>query len=490
MFWIWLLAAVSASPTCPSGQCTSIMGACVPSTSSVLCGECDWTGWVDNSVCVPAIPAAPCAPGKCLGTAGECLDSGYGVRCAECFYAGYLLGGMCECYSPLAVPAQHCSSRFEPDRAEEILVTRVDSAWCEPFQSHELGCFADGPRVEYGQPGMFTPSACCSEIYGPPIGQLVEDGSLGWQECNTYGTFDPDEPAGVSPWRTCSGHGRWDPQLYRCVCSDRWNALAIGVDFLDDTPVYSCRECFGFWGPRPTMTEPAAEVLVLHCSLPLTPDENGDLLECSGHGDFVGGNCVCHADEVNGYWALRTIEDVFTRTYTNGSVVQEVHRVATCLNCAPGAGGAGCLNPNAAPVPSVTTLSPTPLDECLLCSAETYPGTMLIEASFMQITAVPAIQRCCDPGYTRIDSDNTIVSIGGTCDNAADFLGLTWCAQLSGCTAYTWLRVFNGTEFRFVQSTSFNVKLSPNSGSGRACPPSQAPTRTPTAFPTAYPSPI
>lgn len=491
MFWLLLL--VSATTACPLGQCTTIAGDCVPSILGVQCGECDWTAWLDGSTCVPNLPPTPCAPGSCRGTSGECLPSDYGVRCSECFYRGYLApGGVCVCYSTLAVPALHCASPFPTDRTEESLVATVDSVWCEAFQSHMLGCFATVPRIEYGESGVSTPSACCSDIYGPPIGQLVEDGSIGWQECNTYGTFDPDEPAGVSPWRTCSGHGRWNAQTYRCECSDRWNGLRIGVDFFDSAAaVYSCRECFGFWGPRPTMTEPAQEVEKLHCSVLMAPDENGDMLECAGHGDFVDGVCVCYADEVNGYWALRTIEDTFIRTYTNGSRVQEIHRIAVCLNCAAGAGGTLCLNPNASPpTDSVVTTAPSPPNDCLLCSDEQYPGTALRDVEYLRVLAVPIIQQCCDPGYTRIDSDNTIVTMGGTCDGSADFLGLMWCMQLGGCTAYTWTKVFNGTEFRFVQASEINLVLSPNSGSGRTCPPTHTPTSMPTSYPTAYPTSI
>jgi hypothetical protein len=123
-----------------------------------------------------------------------------------------------------------------------------------------------------------------------------------WQECNTYGSFDPDEPLKLSYFRTCSGHGIWDPEKYHCNCDSRWNAFEIGKSPFDNTTVYSCKKCFGFWGPAPPVTTPLAEVTALHCNLLFTPDEKGDLKECGGHGVFENGACNCHQSQSQGFW--------------------------------------------------------------------------------------------------------------------------------------------------------------------------------------------
>lgn len=83
--------------------------------------------------------------------------------------------------------------------------------------------------------------------------------------------------------------------------------------------MYSCRTCFGFHGPLPPLDAPQPEgETIYYCSIPHTPDENGVLAPCGGHGDWQGTECVCHFNNIQGYWARIELTQTFTRVLGGG----------------------------------------------------------------------------------------------------------------------------------------------------------------------------
>lgn len=183
-----LTLLISVARACAPGQCTSIDGGCQLSQPGTSCGECGWVGWLRaNSSCaanpdpVDALVSCDASTLSCVGSDGSCVTADVGVRCAECQYRGYLQGNppTCVCYDPLWVPQRRCGTALSPSHALEVVEATLDSVWCEPFQSKQLGCFAAGDETIYGMGDPFTPTECCSGIYGPPIGQLVEEGGGG-----------------------------------------------------------------------------------------------------------------------------------------------------------------------------------------------------------------------------------------------------------------------------------------------------------------------
>lgn len=482
MYYLFLTALTLYA--CPIGECSGIDGVCLPSGNGVLCGECGWTGWLSISGgCIlgsTPTPTAPpiCPTATCLSTSGVCVPSVYGVRCEECSYRGHLtLDGICECYDPTWRATARCTTTFPATHVTLNVEEVVDSVYCEPFQSRELGCFADGlDGGVYGAANPYTPSACCSEIYGPPPGQLVETGTGGWQECNTYGSWDPNEPFGVSPFRTCSGHGSWDPTTYHCTCDHQWMGVVIGSDHLTAEPVYTCRSCFGFWGPKQELDEPAHEVDHLYCDRPWTPGDDGELAECGGHGEWIDGRCSCDSG-----WGLGWLEGEFNRVYTNGTTMIETHAVEVCIIPSPS-------SPSSPSAPSAPSDQPTP--SAPVChSCQIYGPVSIAQVAFMPVPAVPDIDdACCRAVGARIERGDTVV-IDGTCGTAGlDHVANIYCAAVAGCRAWTWMRVGDEVEFRLTTATAYNLVASPKSSSGVVCAPTASPTVHPTQYPTQYPT--
>lgn len=474
--------------------CTVQNLSCVPCQPGVAAAECGWSGWLNGSECVLNMPREieSCATDSlsCMDWEGECVPSVYGVRCAECDFKGYMsieLGLECICYDIRWNPRSHCSSRFFDTYERTTVSVITDSVHCVPFQSRELGCFKQLNLTRYGDPDPVTPHVCCSEIYGPPPGQLVEDGSNTWQECNTYGTTDPNEPFAIGAFRTCSGHGRWDTTTYSCECFSPWNALVIGQDHLTGDDVYSCRACFGFWGPHPPLDSSDDEVPVLFCGVIMVPDEDGELAECGGHGVYQDGACVCDFDATLGYWGLAEVSHVFERVFGNGTMVEEVHTVQACIVCSSGVETPGCpvaVNTTVlkrAPLP--TTLAPATV--CITCPL--YGNRVLTNVEFMPMAAVISDPGACCTINRETRTKNELRIWSGSCISTVytkRHFGALTCQQLAGCVAYTWTTHDQYTGFKFTTEMGFGLVLSVSSESGRPCGVTKSPTTPTTLYPT------
>lgn len=484
---------------CMNDECVYFDGSCGKSRKGVLCGECDWLGWLNDGVCVANAPnsiimSCDTSPDlTCSHTPGHCIPSVFGVRAMECLYRGFLVRDVhmritCQCYS--SVLSGECRPFFTVLKTQAVIRNELDSTYCEPFHDPQLGCFAQQALIEYGKPYPTTPQSCCNPIIGPPPGQLVESGRPYWQECNTIGSFDPDEPLRASYFRTCSQHGQWQPNEYACACDSKWNAGVVGVNPFTSKPAYSCKTCFGFWGPKPPTLHAADEVPQLHCSVPFTPNSMGELLECGGHGVYQDARCICDQNPTDGFWNSVTIDAEFTRVLGNGEQRQEIHSVQTCSGCSPGASGVMCtIIASNTLVSQPLTTSPTPPPTCHSCHS--YGKKVIVDTTFLpiNITALPT-PTCCSVNSTTMVGDHLLVQ-GGTCLNSDEnlrHLGVLWCDTVR-CTAYSW--TWDGDDvidMKFTNALKFNLVIAVKSGSGRACAPTSTPTKSPTRFPTAYPT--
>jgi hypothetical protein len=426
------------------------------------------------------------------------VPSLFGVRCQECGYRGFLITNHqfrpeCSCYDAKWSPSSNClpSPQFVNSNSEFVILTETsDDIYCESFQSKTLGCFASTPKFDYGQEFPPTPTECCSNIIGPPPGQLIETGLAAWEECNTYGSFNPDVISSDSYFSTCSGHGWWDPLSYSCDCYPSWNAVNIGIDpFENSDLVYSCKTCFGFWGPPPPLDAPLDEVEQAHCSVIWTPDEFGEVAECSGHGEYKYDTCICHRDEIRGYWDLLEMKQVFTRILGNGTKFIESHTIQTCAQCMIGASGPMCRLTSGQLVINQEIPTLTPTTSCLVCPYE--PQIVLTGVLFQTISFIPSNPTCCTALTSIISLPSTIIVSSGTCLLSPQnqmHLGFHWCAQLN-CTRFTSTIDQETVRYKFTQSSgAFDYIQSSRSSSAQACPPTISPTLLPTLFPTQYPS--
>ena len=427
---MFLLYLVVASVT--ADQCTTLVGEMVEATSQVPCLEWEWSGWLNNGIC-DKLNLTQCSQGSCWSD-GFCEDSVYGTLCAECSYSGYLNDGLCECYDSILIPRLNCTSPLRPLAEYVEVTTSIYKVTCEAFRDPALGCFRYVEGI----------AECCSEVMGPPPGQLVESGLTPWQECNTYGTVGED-----GYFHTCSGHGVWVNDV--CVCDPEWNGVMIGNNPYDlNEEVYSCNECFGFWG------EP-------NCTKWFIPDEYGVRRECSGHGEFVDGVCVCDASEDAGFWSSETLTTAFWRVLGSGESGYENQTVETCSKCQSGYTGLRCdeiRNDTQSP-------SSNPTQSCPVCQNL---GSVSLIATFVN-PQVDSRASCCDSGQVDIRESQIGVS-GGTCIESVSgrmHLGAVWCRELE-CTVFTWTEERLEVTFRFTKDDSYVMVPSVMSGAGRKCP--------------------
>ena len=474
--------------SCAPGSCTTAPAlACTPSVAGVQCAECGWQGWLaSNGSCLQNSPPLPSSC-PCTSMLNECIPASYGSRCAECNYRGFVDDqGACECYDVLWDPNSGCSSWIENQPTATLELTAVgERAACQSFQSRTLGFYRAVEQGVYGGPSPGVPVACYSELYGPPIGQLVELVPP-WQECNTFGAFNPDEAGGN--FRTCSGHGDWNPTRYTCECDSPWNAIPIGLDF-DNEMAYTCGECFGFWGPRPP-PEPLLETTRLFCSAPYLPDEDGVRAPCAGHGDWDGSQCICYASQEQGFWGLETVEQTFERTLGNGSVVLEQQSVSVCRVCANGKPvSSGCTSPNPdQPIvepPTPPTLPPAP--SCGSCAS--FGNTELQGAGLLDPTSVAHLTTsCCTVEYYETTATSIDV-YNGTCVDGEEkrrHLASRWCQYLTGCETYEVMTERDFFVFRFTAEADPLRRLNAIYESGRVCAPTPAPIQPSTPYPTIF----
>ncbi len=499
-----ILGGLVAGWPCPSQQCTSTPNlTCVASTEGTRCAECDWEGWLDGDTCHPdPVPrhiesCSNLTAPWCLNAALECVAAGYGVRCDECNFRGFLTKNEtsgeieCACYDSRWNPHAHCTSRIGVAVTRATLTLTHTRRDCHAFQDPLLGCFANrNQTVQYGQPNPVVPNSCCDPIYGPPPGQLVESGVGGFQECNTYGTWDPNEPFAIGQFRTCSGHGTWDPDAYACVCDPKFNAVQIGTSVLHPGRLaYSCRTCFGFWGPLPPLDAPLDETTELFCSVPMTPGEDGEAAECGGHGDWIDGECLCHMNSLQGYWGLVLVQGAYIRVTGDGSLTEEVAQVRTCSVCYNAADSTttGCMV-SGLPPRGEETPQPT-AGGCTSCRSF---GKSVATGALIQLDGDPPLQGweagCCSVGTWEVLRGNEFWIYNGTCvesQAARRHFGSFTCQNLFGCVVYTAQGGRDGSYYyTFTGDRAFKLIPSAGSESGGACTPTASPVRPSTRFPT------
>ena len=465
-----------------------------------MCAECAWTGWLSPVGCIQntAHPIAiSCPQGQCEDFSGECAPSVFGTRCRQCLYRGYLSlhpetnWPICTCYDSSWNSQSYCRPSLLVHTTTLNMSTTFDSVKCIAFQSMLLGCFHfPQSTARYGETGYLRSATCCDSIFGPPPGQLAGEGSQPWQECNTLGTFDPDEAVRVSFFRTCSGHGEWNRDAYECECDAKWSAVAIGYNQLNGMTAFSCRTCYGFWGPKPLFDHALDEVITPHCTAHYFPDETGTLSECGGHGTFQETKCICFQNPEDGFWDARMFSSSFIRVLGNGtSLLPQTESEWTCSVCSTGYSGSKCtLGPvllNTVP-PSKAPVAPM----CAGCFS--YGPTALLSTEPMLSPNISfSSPLCCSAtGIFRAPGSRAVTVTSGTClqsDDGKRHLASQWCSLLNGCIAYTWTNNRFNVDFWFAANASFSLVLSSKSGSGLACPVSASPTKSPTMFPTAFP---
>lgn len=483
MFFLLLLPV--AAQACL--DCTLFDGTCTPGIFGMACAECSWTGWRNNlGLCITNVEpvVSPCPmvnqTAFCSSSSdAQCIPSEHGTLCQDCYYRGYLrlddFQLVCHCYDSSASSANRCFPMIVPYSETKVLISTESRITCSPFQDKTLGCFNNSRE-------------CCSPILGPPPGQLVESGLLEWQECNTFGSHDPNEPVQVSTFRTCSGHGDWNTDSYACTCHEAWNALDIGSSpFEPSVRVYSCRTCFGFWGPPPPLTQTSEEVPVLFCSVPWTPNEEGVSVECSGHGEYLDGKCVCHQNPTQGFWEPRAMTSTFTRVSGEGVEEAEPVTVLTCTACSSGASGPRCLK-QGMKVQVANSLPPAPA-ACKGCY--TFKKALMTDVVLIEPLTVPPSPTCCSALQVTVEPSFHTITVGaGTClesDDSKHHLGSVWCASLN-CSIYMWSNEDRNVLFSFSKNRIFTQIVSAKHGLGRACPKTASPQVPPTLFPTQYPT--
>lgn len=296
-----------------------------------------------------------------LSTGVVKTNPGEGDLCAECSYQGYYLGTTCYCILPSFDPSNACLpvvSTFY----ENITDYNQSIAQCECYENWENGFFKlstpekryiNGEReFVYGEGAPPICDDCYSELYGPNPREMTASRLVlgGLKPCTQYGGPDPNLIPTLSPvssrmlledgefreWRACNNHGGWNFTLRGCQCDLGWGLNYIGDGYNGE--VFSCNKCIGPWGPPTPPFQDAIQNIpfAVFCSVPWTPDpEDGELKECSGHGTFQNGECVC-----DGNWALEvynlTQETILldgVESYTNEDVL---YSVLTCITCKDG----------------------------------------------------------------------------------------------------------------------------------------------------------
>ncbi len=439
MFWLFLLPlAVAAQSACPAGECFTSTG-CVESVYGARCVECSARGYLDGSACVcyPALaPLDPdtcafvhapaqsvpsvCPAGRCEYAPGLCAPSTDLVRCLECNEQGYLVDALvdgvyavrsCRCFDPVAYSSAIACVGIYNVSSVATLVAAQSRATITPHDSRELGCFElVGQPTNYGEPYDLT-FKCCVEALGPaPQAYLASSGLGHLGECNAYVARDPDAAPCVTAEGldcrdavVCGGHGRWNAELYRCECFERWGLAPTGLvgptyDPDGEAETHACTVCSGWWGPS---LSPDA------CSAPYTPDPvTGADAVCGGNGVYERGRCACYQSDADGWWDLAVVTGEFERlVYVDGVVETERYEasVATCAICSRGAGPPpGSENPCSTMV-FAPTAAPT--------SAPTVPSRLTLRELVVGNATFDWQPTECGEGFYRVvESDGVAIA--------------------------------------------------------------------------------
>ena len=353
-----IVAVVAAAATdvmgSPTPLCTTRQGV-VSSEAGLLCAECQFAGYVDPDTggCSYDLQALQTraqstyyVPSNCSLEYNECavdeddhcVPSKYGTLCNECSGQGYLVatddnkGRRCVCYMSQLDPKLACrpGQFFQLNRSRTLRLQRTFTKLsCVAHQHPMLGCFdsVDSSGHKYGTKDPPVPYRCCSDIYGPPPGELRETFTPGkpFEECNTFGGPDPNRvPLNDTGFRTCNGHGMFNFTSRACQCDREWSPEPIGVD-LNNSVVMGCTTCAEFYGPSPKDPFKLPPFcLSIHSPDPLTGREE----ECGGHGRYYPETreCVCFGNRTHGYWTSGVIG-----SWSDGGGL-----VRSCVDCQPG----------------------------------------------------------------------------------------------------------------------------------------------------------
>lgn len=490
--FFFILAAIASSVmVCENENECFTKDGCAESRPGVICAECvdeNGYGWMNGSTCVyetfvldsleVVTPIVSCGLGRCLER-GECRNSQFGVRCNECSNRGFLVRSPitfeteCFCYDDRFDPSSACKSLYDVKMETIPVVDTFESLTCESYQNPLMGFWVPtSDSFKYGTPDPPIPNRCI-EPYGPPPGQLTEDYPP-YQTCATLGGFDPDEKYGPridEGFRTCSGHGVWNATSHQCKCDPKWDlAEKDQLDYYGN-PVETCDRCRGEWGPSPPDYDDGPPQKAPFCFAPYFEDEFGIRRECSGHGTFEGGSCICYQSDSLGYWQTTTIRGV-----------------ETCAKCLTGYGPQGrCTEKNGKTVrPSLSpTKAPQRTSICSPCP-EAYAGGAVIGFSGRaEIPNTPVQSVCnsrCSLNRTNSFEWTTV------CPDDPKNLATELCTYVSNCEAIQWVSVGNQTTFSFANSTTYSLSVSTSSFVSRKCPPTMSPTRAPTRVRTEYPT--
>ena len=282
-----------------------------------------------------------CPIGQCRHfLKNECVESKRGIPCFECNGAGFMVDSVdmtrmeCKCYSSKLDPRYLClPSRLSNYTKDGVQFRRrYDKVTCKPHRDDILGCFGDldSSNHKYGEERPPTPHRCCSDIYGPPPGELVENEDIPLQTCNTFGTVDPDTRNGNTSFdlafKTCSGHGVFNFSTRVCECDKGWKLGYIGTD-VHGNDVQSCIQCDGHFGPSPYSAYDSPP----YCRMIFSPSPiTGISEECGGRGKYyLETGCSCYSNSTTGYWKLGRLGGRFT---DNGTEIF----AESCIECESG----------------------------------------------------------------------------------------------------------------------------------------------------------
>ncbi len=332
---------------------------------------------------------------------GECTFlNEKGVLCKECLYRGYVnpVDFQCVCNSRFDNPALSCNGTFavKSNVTKNVYVSdfycSCDRDWdsgfwkesTTPLTSRIYVNESDIKEFKYGLPYPAICNECYNKYYGPPPNTVTPSSLVDFriQACNRLGGQDPlalisrkvvetDPDVGIGEeyddflfypkqdgkrqlqtglrasddiafvWFECSNHGTWNAEGRYCVCNTGWGLGALPELGHDDNILYSCIQCVGPYGPPIPSERYAVYSGSNVCSVPWTPDPvDGAFKECSGHGVFQQGVCMCYQNSTHGWWTLGTysmydkdIEGVGIDTYIT---VNKYFSVLTCINCLTG----------------------------------------------------------------------------------------------------------------------------------------------------------
>lgn len=462
-------SSVHSTLVCNPSECWVGAEGCVTSESGVKCSACNGQGYLNDmdeciledlsfsNINVGEIVTDCPRPDECTFV-GTCLPSTFGIRCEECNGNGYtvhdfdLNNTICECYSNTFNPLLACIPLVEKTVDIVNETAFVSSYSCQAYQNRILGYFKE--------PGVGdVPTQCFSDVYGPPPGVLVEDTFNGnFFTCNTFCGADPETPDDTD-CKTCANHGTWDVNTYSCICDEGFTASETGID-IDGNIARVCDTCWGFRG---------AEDNGGFCDAIVTPDPlDGQMKVCGGHGEFDRFECICTANETDGYWELATITANFKRIQGNGTEYLEQHQVQSCIACQTGFMLPTCLEIDPAhtssPTPLPTSQSPTtsptrsPRIRCQdgACLSRLFQDFIFLGIELYEVNySTLAIPTDCGFSYRDLTVGSNFLNAtysNNTQENTV--IASLVCQDTPQCKSWSHFRVdTNYTYFKFFEST-------------------------------------